>query len=523
MIADRMPRTDKILRLPTRLGSYLPIFLLLAVLAPQAFADDVKDVIRKATKLTRAGVADEAEKLLRDAVAVHPDRSSLRVELAYVLVKQRRLTESYDLAFPVAKNEPRNARAFAVLGAVMLVGGRFNEARTLFYNALKLDRDQHLAWAGVGMVDFYENRMDSSVAYLNEAVYQEPNEPDYVFTLAQVSARSERYRQAADAYQRFLRISRSTDTDRRARIKGLIKFLEFLGSADGLYKSTGSEETAGRFDLVGNRPVIKIRVNGRQKELDFVLDTGSGISVISDETAKLLNIRPIARGGHARGIGGDGKFEIVYGRLAQLDIGDVKIKNVPVFIRQFHYSPEEKKVDGYIGIALISKFLTTIDYGTNTFSLTRSEAGRKAFIAEDETSVPLRLTSSGFLSGEVQLDGIEGPLNFIVDTGASVSVISRPVSNDDTISKHLKTEKLRIVGSAGITDDVPTFMLPKVSFGKHSMESVKAVALDLDLINEASGFEQGGILGGNFLKNYRLTFDFRNSKISFVLLKSDKP
>ncbi|MEJ7700213.1 MAG: hypothetical protein WKF71_11280 [Pyrinomonadaceae bacterium] len=46
-----------------------------------------------------------------------------------------------------------------------------------------------------------------------------------------------------------------------------------------------------------------------------------------------------------------------------------------------------------------------------------------------------------------------------------------------------------------------------------------AIALDLSLINEASGFEQAGILGGNFLKNYRLTFDFQNSKVVFVPVK----
>jgi hypothetical protein len=51
-----------------------------------------------------------------------------------------------------------------------------------------------------------------------------------------------------------------------------------------------------------------------------------------------------------------------------------------------------------------------------------------------------------------------------------------------------------------------------VSFGKHSRTSITAIALDLDMINEASGFEQAGILGGNFLRNYRMTFDFKNSK-----------
>jgi hypothetical protein len=80
---------------------------------------------------------------------------------------------------------------------------------------------------------------------------------------------------------------------------------------------------------------------------------------------------------------------------------------------------------------------------------------------------------------------------------------------------------MRVIGSAGITEDVPSFLLPKITFGSHSRKSITAIALDLDLINEASGFEQAGILGGNFLRNYRMTFDFKNSKVTFVSISQD--
>ena len=65
------------------------------------------------------------------------------------------------------------------------------------------------------------------------------------------------------------------------------------------------------FELIGNRPIITLKVNGNDAPLRFVLDTGSGISVISEATAKRLKIKSITKGGFARGIGGDGKFEIV--------------------------------------------------------------------------------------------------------------------------------------------------------------------------------------------------------------------
>lgn len=505
----------------------LPMALLcLTMLAPTFVSgspsppDEVKKLIKQATKLSRAGLNEEAEVILRKAVDLDPNRSIAKVELAYVLTKQRKLRDAYDICYPIAKAEPKNSRAFAVLGATLLTAGRFGEARAVLYTAITLNNSEHLAWAGYGMLDFYENRINESLENLKEAVFNEPDEPDYVFTLAQVSARAERYKEAATAYRRFLDISKSTDTDRRDRIKGLISFLEYLGNSGGLYLNSGRDQTVVPFEMIGNRPVIRVRVNRKNEELRFVLDTGSGITVLSDETAKRMRINPVARGGYARGLGGDGKFEIVYGQLKEMSIGDVSVRSVPVYIRKFHQAGAE--VDGYIGLALISKFLTTIDYGSQTFALTRRETDRREFAARSGVSVPLRLTSSGFLSGEVELQGIDAKLNFIVDTGASVSVISDRVSRLEGVRGFADDEKLRVIGSAGITDDVPTFLLPKVTFGQHSAESVKAVALNLDIINEASGFEQAGILGGNFLKNYRLTFDFKNSKVTFVSVKPDK-
>ena len=477
-------------------------------------AEDVPKLIKKAGKLIRAESLVEAEALLRRAVELAPEKSAAKIELAFVLAKQRRLLDAYNLVLPVAEADRTNARALSVLGSILLYGGRFREARVVFHKAIQIDREQDLAWAGYGMLDFYENRVSESLLNLNEAVFHAPNVPDYMFALGQVSARAERYADAAEAYRRFLRISSNTDKDRRARIRSLIDFLQYLGQRTTLYQNIGSDETVVPFEMVGNRPVVAVRVNGRATPLRFVLDTGSGITVISDETARALKIKPITRGGFARGIGGDGKFEIVYGFLRQIAIGDIALKSVPVYIRSFH-SPTHK-VDGYLGLALISKFLTTVDYGNNTFTLSKRDSDRHDYLDKETMSLPLRLTSSGFLSGEVHLEGIDTPLNFIVDTGASISVISDRVAGHVGILPFASDERLRVIGAAGITEEVPTFLLPKVTFGQHSRKQIMAIALDLDLINEASGFEQAGILGGNFLKNYRMTFDFRNSRVNFT-------
>lgn len=485
----------------------------------QVNTETSRQLIKQADKFIKKGDLIEAEKLLRRAVEVSPEKSEAKLRLAYVYVKQRRLKNAYELSFAVAKAEPKNSYAFAVLGATLLSAGKFTDARAMFFNSIRLNKRQALAWCGYGLLDYYENRIQESLGNLQEAVFHDPGQPDYLFALAQVSARFEKYKEAADAYYRFLAVSRDTDDERRARIKGLINFLTFLGQRQSLYTTQGESKTSVPFKLTGNRPIIQLRVNGREEMLNFVLDTGSGISVISDKTAKALDIKPITKGGFAKGIGGNGKFEIVYGFLRQVDIGDIEIKHVPVYIRKFH--SDGNNIDGYIGLSLISKFLTTIDYGNLTFSLIKSQAPPEQAETANAVSLPLRLTSSGFLSGEVQLEGVEAPLNFIVDTGASVSVISDEVAGLQAISPFANVEKMRVIGSAGVTDGVTSFDLPRVSFGSHSRKGITAIALDLDMINEASGFEQAGILGGNFLRNYRMTFDFRNSKVTFVPLTAE--
>ena len=95
--------------------------------------------------------------------------------------------------------------------------------------------NEALAIAGLAMVDLYENRLPLALPALRKAANMDPEEPDYVFALGQAAARSEKYKEAADAYERFLVVAPKTDYDRRARIIGLIDFLRYLGRQGSLY------------------------------------------------------------------------------------------------------------------------------------------------------------------------------------------------------------------------------------------------------------------------------------------------
>jgi len=285
----------------------------------------------------------------------------------------------------------------------------------------------------------------------------------------------------------------------------------------------GAQRTVMPFESLDNRPILKVRVNGSKEMLRFVLDTGSGMSVISEQTARKLNLRPVAHGGLARAVGGEGRFEIVYGYLNSMELGDVRIDNVPVYIR--HFYDMHNPVDGYLGIAALSRLVTAVDYGTRRLTLVRQKPKTDLSTAVDKTAkgapdsievrpgvdIPVRTTSSGFLSGEVTIDGINKPLNFIIDTGATVTVLSERAAATEEAVGFIQDHRMRVFGAAGITDDVKTAVLPKIAIGSYTREKVNAAVLNLEPINETAGFQQSGILGGNFLRHFRVVFDFQRA------------
>jgi predicted aspartyl protease len=314
----------------------------------------------------------------------------------------------------------------------------------------------------------------------------------------------------------------------------MIDFLRYLGQHNSLYNISG-ERAVVPFEAFDNRPILKIRVNGSKTPLRFVLDTGSGMSVLSEETARKLGIKSVARGGLARAVGGGGRFEIVYGFINTLDIGDIRVENIPVYIRHFH--DMQTPVDGYLGIAALARLVTAVDYGNRQMTLVRPRNAPDVATAVERLSsrditpgiarpgidVPVRTTASGFLSGEITIEGIKKPLNFIIDTGATVSVLSERAAELDDAIAFIQENRMRVFGAAGVAENVKIALLPKVIVGGYSREKINAAVLDLEPINETAGFQQSGILGGNFLRHFRLIFDFQRAIVRFEPLDASRP
>jgi predicted aspartyl protease len=469
---------------------------------------------RQAKKAIRAGKYDDALKIYQDMIDANPRDVSPKLGASFAYLKLQNYVLCFERATEAINLDADNARAHALSGISLLRSGFVRGAVIELQQALNLDPKEALAYGGAAEIDYYEGRPKESRAKSFYAHQLDPDEPDYLVTYARSSSRVEDFKEAADAYELFLEISPPSDHERRDRIRGLIQFYRQLAGLR-VHQVSGSAVTQIPFQLgADRRPYVKVKINGR--EAVFVIDTGSGFTVMSKDAAKRFGVSEIARGGKSQGIGGSGKFQIVYGLIKQIQIGEAKVRMVPCFIRPFHVAtggPPEETAAGFIGLSILSHFVTELDYKESSMRLDRSTNSQRAD-TPGVTMIPFRTTQNGLISVETEFNNNKN-LNVILDSGASSTVVSvAAVERLNMRDQIIKGQTASVVGAAGITDNVQLLFIRNCRVADQLQSNLRALILDFGAINETSGFEQSGILGGDFLRHFRLTIDFNRALLA---------
>jgi predicted aspartyl protease/tetratricopeptide (TPR) repeat protein len=490
-----------------------------------ARADDTEDkqreakdrILREARKALRGGKNEKAISLYRELIDKDPQDIQAQVGISLAYFKDQNYLLCFSHAAEAIKLNESNARAHALAGLALLRSGLVRAAVPELQRAIGLDPKDPLAYGGAAEVDYFEGRIKESRSKALYAHRLDPDEPDYVLIYARSSSREEDFKEAADAYEVFLQIAPESDSERRDRIKGLIQFYRQLTGVR-VHQLTGANLAEIPFRLGSDRrPYIKVKVNGR--DALFVVDTGSGFMVVSKDSAKRLRIPEIARGGKSQGIGGDGKFHIVYGLLDSLQLGGIKLRQIPCFIRAFHgmgERPADERADGFIGLSVLSHFLTELNYKDNRMVLDRAvNRPVPAAVLPGSTVVPFRTTQNGLISIETEFDGTN-PINAILDSGASSTAISLvAVERHKMRDQIIKGQTANVIGAAGVTNNVEMLFIRNCRVADLKQSNMRALVLDFGAINETSGFEQSGILGGDFLRHFRITIDFEHAQVTF--------
>ncbi len=483
--------------------------------------DPYEKIHNEAKKAVRNGDYEKAIKIYTELLGKDERHLQGQLGIALAYAKALNFQGCYDHANKAIEIDPNNARAHALAGLALLRSGYVASAVERLVQSVTINPKEALAFGAAAEVNYYEGRAREAHAKALHAYNLDPNEPDYLVTLARASSRLERFADAADAYEEFLRIAPKTDKERRERIQGLINFYRQLSGVE-VHQLSGPNSTDVPFELgLDRRPYIKLKINGR--DATFVIDTGSGFTVISKEAAKRFGVSEIARGGKSQGVGGTGKFPIIYGLIKSLQLGEARLRSIPCFIRPFHGAKDgtaEKRIDemrsdGFIGLSVLAHFLTELDYQGSVMRLNRQTQPTVPLLpSADETVIPFRTTQNGLISIETELDG-NHRINAILDSGASSTVISAAaVERLKMRDQIIKGQTARVIGAAGVSDNVELLFIRNCRVAGLSQNNMRALVLDFGAINETSGFEQSGILGGDFLRHYRVTIDFSRAQVT---------
>jgi predicted aspartyl protease len=312
-----------------------------------------------------------------------------------------------------------------------------------------------------------------------------------------------KYEEAAGAYTNYVNLLPNKDRSEKADwSRAEIRFLRSFGQRVPFEMDPGADERLYTVDfkLVNEKVVVRAKVNDAAAQ-DFVVDTGSENTVITRTTAQRLNVTPVTYTLSA-GVGEVGLRGLQLARIDSLEVGALKLRNVPCLIKNppLRDMPT-KETESLSPLAL--GFSMTIDYKTHKLTF-----GRHLPVEPKDFELPLRLYRLATVRGTV--DGVH-QANFVVDTGGEVISISQATATALGKQQPVNRIALKVYGTSGW--DREAFLLPGIdlAFNEIQYKNFPVVVLNLNAPSALLGFQLGGIVGHKFLSKYRVGIDLEQS------------
>jgi len=261
-----------------------------------------------------------------------------------------------------------------------------------------------------------------------------------------------------------------------------------------------------KFRLAGGaQPLIllPVHVNG-QGPFDFILDTGAGTSLLSTELAEQLTVKIL---GSKEGQSAGGNVSVSLGQIDSLAVGKTNVNGVDVGIVDLTHIGKTvgARIDGDLGYNFLKHFRVTIDY--HDFELRLEDPkGVESFARRTQTEVPIRLAAPAkpLILVDVHANG-RGPFQFAIDTGTSTTAIT------PDLARQLGVESSPV--GAGTTGGAPVDFsagsLQSFQLGGAKIDNMAVIVADFfEMLSAAVGAKLEGIVGYNFLRNYKVVIDY---------------
>ncbi|HEY7285565.1 MAG TPA: retroviral-like aspartic protease family protein [Vicinamibacterales bacterium] len=395
-----------------------------------------------------------------------------------------------------------DATSKALLGDTLWAAGLFDEAGQAYDAALKLDPVEARAHNGRARALTARNRLADALVEAQEAVKLASREAEFHHTVGVIYERQRLYDEAAAAFGNYVNLLPNKDRSEKAMwTRAEIRFLDSFKGRKPVDFVSDAQTWTVPIRIEHEKVLVRLKVNGGSAS-DFVLDTGAEQTVVSRDIARKRGVVPITYIQSA-GVGDVGLRGLQVGRIDMLEVGDLKIRNVPCLIKNPPLGElPAREPESFSPLAL--GLSMRIDYEHRQLIMARSLPE-----ARQTTELPLWLyrlaTVRGIVNGQ--------PVTFVVDTGGEVISISQTTAGQFASANPYRRIPLKVYGTSGWDKDA--FLMPNVDLEFESIRfsKIPVVVLNLKAPSALLGYQLGGIVGHKFLSKYRVTIDLSRSVV----------
>jgi hypothetical protein len=247
-------------------------------------------------------------------------------------------------------------------------------------------------------------------------------------------------------------------------------------------------------------------------ETSFLLDTGAGLSLISDQLAARVGCVPDGSTYTGHRMSGQ-PLTIPLGRVGSLDLGTNSAHDITVGILDFPALAGLEGLGGMLSLSYFRSVPVTIDY----------QAG--LVVIEDQASLERRLDAGTAVSVQVDYDGASTDLMLgidlpggraiavEVDTGSDTLILNESLAADAGVDlrshRTVKSESKDETGNEFVryfttmSGDIGVTGAPKIRMSNPDVMFQKII--------------YDGLVGDRFLRNFTTTYDLANSRMIFAV------
>lgn len=234
------------------------------------------------------------------------------------------------------------------------------------------------------------------------------------------------------------------------------------------------------------------------------------MSILSPELAAALQIKST---GTKQGQTAGGPVNVRLGAVDSLGVGDVWRDSLEVAITDLSQLGQAvgAKIDGDLGYNFLKHFRLTIDFRAAELRL--DDPRRVEYFGPAAlTELPMRLAhpAKPLILIEAHVNG-RGPLQFAIDTGTSTSAIAPAVARD----LGLRGSPIGHTTTGGAPIAMTGTRAETLRVGRAEVRDLDLIIGEfLEMLSQVVGHRLDGIVGSNFLRNFRVAIDYPNESFS---------